>query len=75
MEDTAFAVGEPIARYDEEQSLAIRQFCIDALAAGVPKYRSREEAADIVVEWFPADRLALATLYRKIADNHPPKAA
>jgi len=73
MDVAAVMAGETI--YTDEQALAIRQFCIDALAAGVPRYRTREQAADVICEWFPGDELALAGLYRAVAQNTDPAAA
>lgn len=63
---------------DEEQmetELAIRNFCINSLAMSVPKFMDRDRAADLIVEWFPADQLALAALYRQIAQAKPLKVA
>lgn len=58
-----------------ETEMAIRQFCINALAMSVPEFMDRDRAADLVAEWFPADEVALAALYRQIADRQPVRAA
>lgn len=59
---------------DQEQmetELAIRNFCINSLAMSVPKFMDRDRAADLIVEWFPSDQLAIAALYRQIAEHTP----
>jgi len=55
----------------DEQYLAVRDFVISGLAKSVPEFLSRDKAADLMVEWFPEDQLALASLYRTISENTP----
>jgi len=45
----------------------IRDFSVRGLAESVPEFISEEQAADILVLWFPSDTLALEALYRRIA--------
>ncbi len=65
----ALNAGEQV--YDEGHALAIREFCIEGLSNAVPKFMSQDRAADLVCEWFPSDRLALASLYKRISRNNP----
>jgi hypothetical protein len=73
------AISTPVGEFEyiepaihtEEDNLAIREFCVRGLAESVPEFINREQAENLVSEWFPADRLALASLYRQIAENQP----
>lgn len=45
----------------------IRDFTVRGLAESVPDFINAEQAADILVLWFPGDTFALEALYRRMA--------
>lgn len=61
--------------YTGEELIAIRDFCIKGLAMAVPEFLARDKAADMLGEWFPGDEVAVASLYRRIAEQTPRVAA
>ena len=52
---------------DEGTLESIRDFTVRGLAEAVPEFLTVEKAADIICLWFPADKLALEALYRRVA--------
>jgi hypothetical protein len=58
----------------EEMDVA-KHFCLEALAFSVrEKQLERDAAIDLLAEWFPDDRVAVASLYRRIASGSGQKA-
>lgn len=71
-----FVEKDPDERILSDEELgAAKHFCIQALSFSVrEKQLERDAAVDLLAEWFPDDKIAIAALYKQIASGAVQKA-